>query len=89
MKNPTLEQKHRKSLVDLRRAQLSTAQKNLMEARAGCDHFIIKVGYSSVCEICAKDFGWYCEDSPKKYCEYDESSGWIDCKHCGQPTTRK
>ncbi len=83
-------QKFRKNLIEQYRKILREDQRNLREAVDSCrDHIVIKIGYSSVCDICAKDLGWYCVDSPNKYCEYDESSGWIDCKHCGQPSIRK
>ena len=46
------------------------------------------------CDICGESFGWYCEQSPVKYCEYGageygEVNHFIECKHCGQPRSRK
>jgi hypothetical protein len=50
---------------------------------------------SAYCKICLrgtifdyKEFGWYCPNSPKKYCTYD--GGDSDrCDWCGLPEERK
>lgn len=43
---------------------------------------------SAVCKKCNKDFGWFCEESPSKHCEY-EDSGNECCVYCGEPEERK
>jgi hypothetical protein len=55
-----------------------------------CKHLIVSTDFGGAyCDICGESYGWFCEKSPVKYCEYDKSSGWIDCKHCGEPESRK
>ena len=41
----------------------------------------------AICEVCEKDFGWYCPDSSDHYCHYEEDSEC--CIYCGQPEERK
>lgn len=55
-----------------------------------CKHLIVCMHdfEGAYCDICGESFGWYCEESPTKYCEYG-SNNYIDCKHCGQPKSRK
>ena len=91
MKKPTLEQKHAKSLIELRRMQLATAQRNLNDARFGCDHFIVKLHSSAICDICGKHFGWWCPDSKDNICEYDSVKDPVHdfCLYCGHPDERK
>jgi hypothetical protein len=40
-----------------------------------------------VCNKCgSRGFGWYCQESPTRSCEYEEDE-W--CIHCGEPEERK
>ena len=54
-----------------------------------CKHLIVEVKDfgGAYCDICGESFGWYCEESPTKYCEYNENH--INCDYCGQPRSRK
>jgi hypothetical protein len=61
-----------------------------------CNHLIVEMKDfgGAYCDICGESFGWYCEKSPTKYCEYSageygEVNSFIECKHCGQPRSRK
>lgn len=56
-----------------------------------CKHLIVCMEDfgGAYCDICGESFGWYCEKSPVKYCEFVEESGWINCKHCEEPKERK
>ena len=39
------------------------------------------------CEICGKDFGWWCPKSPSHVCSYFKSED--DCDFCHMPKERK
>jgi hypothetical protein len=54
-----------------------------------CNHLIVcmKDFGGAYCDICGESFGWYCEESPTKYCDF--SVHFIECKYCGQPRSRK
>lgn len=45
------------------------------------------------CQICGKDFGWFCPRNPKDiYCKYDDSVDSYsneECIYCGLPEERK
>jgi hypothetical protein len=43
------------------------------------------------CQICDKDFGWYCPKNPKGYCEYYCEAGGYgeECVFCHKPDERK
>lgn len=55
-----------------------------------CKHLIVCMRDfgGAYCNICGESFGWYCGESPTKYCEYGDGD-YINCKHCGQPKSRK
>lgn len=55
-----------------------------------CKHLIVCMHDfgGAYCDICGESFGWYCKKSPVLYCEYGEED-YINCKHCGQPRSRK
>jgi len=37
----------------------------------GCKkHLIVKKRYGAVCDVCGKDFGWWCDKSPDHVCHY-------------------
>jgi len=37
----------------------------------GCKkHLIVKTRYGATCDICEKDFGWWCDKSPDHVCHY-------------------
>lgn len=75
--------------IDDLREYVNGVQQTLYKLIRNCDHFIINFGdyESAVCDICGTSFGWYCRESPKKYCEY--KAGDESCIHCGQPSERK
>ena len=53
-----------------------------------CKHLIISSDWAGAyCNICGESFGWYCEKSPTKYCEYNKDH--INCDYCGEPRSRK
>jgi hypothetical protein len=70
--------------------QLLNMEKN--ELLKKCPHEIIPIDEpkdhdSARCWICNKDFGWYCKNSPTKFCKYEND---IDsCIYCCQPEERK
>lgn len=48
------------------------------EFEKNCPHQIIKKFDSSYCEICAKNFGWYCNVSEDHVCHYYSKNGLIE-----------
>ena len=47
-----------------------------------------RYGLSAICNVCDRDFGWYCTTSPlHKSCVYTVS--FDCCDYCGQPEERK
>jgi hypothetical protein len=53
-----------------------------------CKHRIVSTDFGGAyCIICEESFGWYCKESPTKYCDF--SVHFIECKYCGQPRSRK
>lgn len=52
-----------------------------------CQHVIIESHDSAHCDICGKDFGWWCPDSTTHICQYEDDSEC--CIFCGQPDERK
>ena len=78
-----------KKISDLR-IYIRGIQDTLNKLIRECNHLIISSDWAGAyCDICGESYGWYCEKSPVKYCQYDESSGWINCKHCSEPKSRK
>lgn len=53
-----------------------------------CNHLIISSDWAGAyCDICGESFGWYCKESPTKYCAYNKDH--INCDYCGEPRSRK
>jgi hypothetical protein len=74
------------------------AREELGKLREACDHqaahmvgHIDPLGERAVCEKCEKHLGWWCPDSPKHFCEYDEAEDPCrdNCDYCGNPEERK
>jgi len=83
------QESYAKKVSDLR-VYIRQIQDILSRLIKECKHLIISSDWAGAyCNICGENFGWYCEESPVKYCEYDKSSGWIMCKHCQEPRERK
>jgi len=50
-------------------------QSRLIES---CPHEIFQHGDSVYCNICKKDFGWWCPDSPDHTCHYFSMDGMVE-----------
>lgn len=61
----------------------------LDELIKNCKHLIVEIKDfgGAYCDICGESFGWYCKQSPIKYCTYKINH--INCDFCGQPKSRK
>lgn len=47
---------------------------------------------SAKCNICDKEFSWYCPESPTLECDYEYDNGDYNddcCKYCAEPEERK
>ncbi len=75
-----------KKIGDLRE-YITKLQHILYKLISKCNHLIVKLNESAVCNICGKGFGWYCKKSPTKYCEYTLGSEF--CTHCKISDERK
>ena len=55
-----------------------------------CNHeAVVKVRDDvAVCDTCGTNLGWWCNDSPAHFCQYDDEHG-KDCIYCGLPIERK
>lgn len=52
-----------------------------------CEHIVVEDEFEgAVCGKCGEDFGWFCQISPKHFCEYEGDEA---CIHCGAPEERK
>ena len=67
---------------------LAEAVNRLMPAREYCEHKSVfwDLDDTAKCVACNEDLGWYCQESPKRYCEY---FGGECCVHCGDPEERQ
>lgn len=55
--------------------------------RKPCEHRVVQdQDAGAVCIKCSKDLGWYCQVSPKHFCEYADDEC---CVHCGAPEERQ
>ena len=83
-----VEESQRRELPEsLRNAANVLDRIQAMQNTKKCDHLIIEDDCGSAsCEKCGEDFGWYCQISTKRFCEYE---GEEDCIHCGEPEERK
>lgn len=62
----------------------------LYSFKQNCAHVIAKSYDSAICLVCDSHMGWFCEESPNKYCEYDADDTWNDfCIYCQGPEERK
>jgi len=76
-----------KKINDLR-GYIRNIQDTLNKLIRECNHLIVCTDFGGAyCDICGESFGWYCEESPTKYC--DHSVHFIECKYCGEPRSRK
>jgi hypothetical protein len=84
-------QKIQKKDYEETRAKIQKARANLqkvIDQHEKEGHVYVPMGYMSVgCEICDKDFGWWCPDSPNHCCQYSKSED--SCDYCHQPLERK
>jgi DNA-directed RNA polymerase subunit RPC12/RpoP len=74
------------------RARIDELNDELRQLKNGCTHTIVKKYGSAVCDICGKEMGWYCPDSPDHICDYEQEDGEYDedsCRYCGHPDERK
>lgn len=56
--------------------------------RKRCEHRVAQnLDAGAECIKCSKDLGWYCQLSPKFYCEYTDDDEC--CIHCGAPEERQ
>lgn len=56
--------------------------------RKRCEHRVVQnLDAGAECIKCSKDLGWYCQVSPKFYCEYTDDDEC--CIHCGAPEERQ
>lgn len=45
--------------------------------------------HKAFCAVCGKYFGWYCPDSPTKYCQYEIRTNDHNCLICNQEWDKK
>jgi len=90
---PELEENehHLQTLILNLKTQITQGEKNLYNAKHSC--FCLKVykyNCSCICFICGDGKGYWCKNSPKKYCEYEKSDDMHEfCIYCGEPEKRK
>lgn len=88
------ERKERISQLRLEYGKLDAEMKKL-KADCDCMSSIKKVHDSAKCDVCGKDYGWWCPDSPNHVCDYEhkDKHGTYDdeddCKYCHSPEERK
>lgn len=75
--------------IDDLRDYVNKNQQTLYKLISDCNHLIVNFGNyeTAICDICGTSFGWYCRESPTKYCQY--KAGAESCMYCGQPYERK
>jgi hypothetical protein len=73
--------------IDLLRRYINDNQQILHRLIRKCQHLIVRRIDSAICDICGTNFGWYCEKSPTKYCDYKAGSEF--CIHCKISDERK
>lgn len=71
---------------------ISDLERDAKEARlvaGSCQHGSVfqDLDAGAVCIKCSKNLGWYCNVSPKHYCEYNDQDEC--CFHCGEPEERQ
>jgi hypothetical protein len=90
--------KYTKEQIDELRKALFEAQNKFRKALQECEHQVARRSDSAICEICNAVLGWYCDESPKGYCEYPndldddlltEEMCDDQCAYCGGPDERK
>jgi hypothetical protein len=93
--NTTPEYRRIRLKFDAAKAEFEAARAELNGLRDKCDHQAAEMvgkkepdGERAVCEKCERELGWWCPDSPKHYCEY-ENNGYDCCDHCNDPWERK
>lgn len=69
-------------------ADIERDAKEAQALAATCQHGSVfqDLDAGAVCIKCSKDLGWYCNVSPKHYCEYTDDEC---CIHCGAPEERQ
>lgn len=70
-------------------ADIERDAKEAQALAATCQHGSVfqDLDAGAVCIKCSKDLGWYCNVSPKHYCEYTDDDEC--CIHCGAPEERQ
>ena len=70
-------------------ADIERDAKEAQALAATCQHDSVfqDLDAGAVCIKCSKDLGWYCNVSPKHYCEYTDDDEC--CIHCGAPEERQ
>ena len=81
--------KQRKNKINLLTERLKKYTVKLAYLKAECKHKIKQRGDSAVCDICNKNFGWWCPKSENHYCIYTDYANFQLCFHCQEPSERK
>lgn len=82
------------------KAQMSRCAQEITDIRKACQHDYKPSNPESLssssprCALCGDEkFGWWCEESPSKECDYSRPSGRgfnpDDCRYCHHPEERK
>lgn len=81
----------KREILEAKEEMIATAN-DYHELLNKCEHSIVKRNESAICEVCNKNFGWWCPDSPGHMCDYSDGSDMNfseNCLFCGQPDERK
>jgi hypothetical protein len=95
-KNLNLSPSERKERIRVMKSAQENLSLALMVLSQDCPHIILEKqpedfgGWpdygAAECDICGQSFGWYCPDSPDRYCHYKVGE---NCIYCGDPDERK
>lgn len=88
---------YRNSIDKLKQEQLELSKKQFELNRKmsvmvdNCNHSFVKIHELPYCFVCDTKFNfWWCDESPTKYCQYDEDDINEDCCiYCHAPSERK
>lgn len=80
--------------IQLKLEELDILENNLEQLTEKCSHSDLDISPwdTATCNICGKDFDWYCPESPTLTCDYEQEDGSYDedcCRYCGCPEERK
>lgn len=74
--------------------RIKNAKEKIIIIQSNCHHEDIEINTfgTAKCNICEKEFDWYCPTSPTLECDYEQEDGSYNddcCRYCGEPEERK